>query len=131
MTLRLVAGVDSSTQSTKVEIRNLDTGEVVARGTAPHPATTPPRSEQDPHEWWSAFETAWAAAGSPTVEAISVAGQQHGMVVLDADREVIRPAKLWNDTESAPDAGWLLKQLPGGASDWATAVGSVPVEPSP
>ena len=127
MTARLVAGVDSSTQSTKVEVRNLDTGEVVARGTAPHPATTPPRSEQDPHEWWSAFETAWAAAGSPTVEAISVAGQQHGMVVLDADREVIRPAKLWNDTESAPDAGWLLNQLPGGASDWATAVGSVPV----
>ena len=36
------------------------------------------------------------------VEAISVAGQQHGMVVLDADRQVIRPAKLWNDTETAP-----------------------------
>ncbi len=49
------------------------------------------------------------------------------MVVLDADRQVIRPAKLWNDTETAPDAGWLIKQLPGGASDWAAAVGSVPV----
>lgn len=77
--------------------------------------------------WWAAFETAWSAAGSPIVEAISVAGQQHGMVVLDGDREVIRPAKLWNDTETAPDGGWLLKQLPGGASDWANAVGSVPV----
>ena len=127
MTVRLVAGVDSSTQSTKVEVRNLQTGEVVARGSAPHPPTTPPRSEQDPRAWWTAFETAWAAAGSPTVEAISVAGQQHGMVVLDADRQVIRPAKLWNDTETAPDAGWLIKQLPGGASDWAAAVGSVPV----
>ncbi len=115
MTVRLVAGVDSSTQSTKVEVRNLDTGEVVARGSAPHPPTTPPRSEQDPQAWWSAFETAWAAAGSPDVEAISVGGQQHGMVVLDADRQVVRPAKLWNDTETAPDAGWLLKQLPGGA----------------
>ena len=127
MTVRLVAGVDSSTQSTKVEVRDLDTGEVVARGSAPHPATTPPRSEQDPEAWWSAFETAWAAAGSPQVEAISVAGQQHGMVVLDADRQVVRPAKLWNDTETAPDAGWLVKQLPGGAADWAAAVGSVPV----
>ncbi|MEO8266377.1 MAG: xylulokinase [Ilumatobacteraceae bacterium] len=127
MTLRLIAGVDSSTQSTKVEVRNVETGEVVSRGTAPHPATTPPRSEQDPNAWWSAFEAAWAAAGSPAVEAISVAGQQHAMVVLDADRNVIRPAKLWNDTETAPDAGWLLKQLPGGASDWAAAVGSVPV----
>ena len=49
------------------------------------------------------------------------------MVALDADRAVLRPAKLWNDTESAPDAGWLLKQLPGGAADWAAACGSVPV----
>ncbi len=125
--MRLVAGVDSSTQSTKVEVRDLETGEVVGRGSAPHPGTTPPRSEQDPQAWWAAFETAWAAAGSPQVEAVSVAGQQHGMVVLDADRQVIRPAKLWNDTETAPDAGWLIKQLPGGAADWAAAVGSVPV----
>jgi xylulokinase len=77
--------------------------------------------------WWDAFETAWAAAGSPEVEAISIGGQQHGMVVLDERCDVIRPAKLWNDTETAADAGWLLKQLPGGAGDWAAAVGSVPV----
>ena len=127
MTARLVAGVDSSTQSTKVEVRDLDTGAVVGRGSAPHPATTPPKSEQDPKTWWAAFETAWTAAGSPDVEAISVAGQQHGMVVLDADRQVVRPAKLWNDTETAPDAGWLLKQFARGAADWAAAVGSVPV----
>ena len=127
MTVRLVAGVDSSTQSTKVEVRDLDTGAVVGRGSAPHPSTTPPRSEQDPHAWWTAFQTAWTAAGSPDVEAISVAGQQHGMVVLDADRQVVRPAKLWNDTETAPDAGWLIKQFPNGAADWAAAVGSVPV----
>ena len=123
----LVAGVDSSTQSTKVEIRDLDTGAVVGHGQAAHPATQPPRSEQDPASWWAAFETAWAQAGSPKVAAISVAGQQHGMVTLDVDRQVIRPAKLWNDTESAPDSGWLLKQLPGRAADWAAACGSVPV----
>src|SRR4051812_46075429 len=119
-----VAGVDSSTQSTKVEVRDLESGAVVARGSAPHPPTTPPRSEQDPERWWEAFEAAWSAAGSPDVAAISVAGQQHGMVALDADRHVIRDAKLWNDTETAADAGWLLKQLPGGAAEWATAVGS-------
>ena len=122
----LVAGVDSSTQSTKVEIRRLDTGEIVAHASAPHPATTPPRSEQDPAAWLDAFHTAWAEAGSPDVAAISVAGQQHGMVVLDAEGRVLRPAKLWNDTESAPDAGWLMKQLPDGAAGWAQAVGSVP-----
>ena len=123
----LVAGVDSSTQSTKVEIRRLDTGEVVSRSSAPHPGTTPPRSEQDPAAWWSAFEAAWESVGAPRVAAISVAGQQHAMVVLDADGQVLRPAKLWNDTESASDAGWLVKQMPDGASGWATAVGSVPV----
>ena len=60
------------------------------------------------------------------VEAISVAGQQHGMVALDADDRPVHPAKLWNDTESAPDAGWLIEQL-GSAEAWADAVGSVPV----
>ncbi len=125
--MTLVAGVDSSTQSTKVEIRDADSGELVGSGSAPHPVTTPPCSEQDPAAWWVAFETAWAAAGSPSVAAISVAGQQHGMVAVDASGVVIRPAKLWNDTEAAPDAGWLLKQLPGGAADWVASCGSVPV----
>jgi xylulokinase len=123
----LVAGVDSSTQSTKVEVRDADTGAVVASGRAPHPPVQPPRSEQDPDAWWAAFERAWAEAGAPAIGAIAVAGQQHGMVVLDDGGAVVRPAKLWNDTESAPDAGWLLKQLSGGAADWATACGSVPV----
>ena len=125
--MTLIAGIDSSTQATKVEIRDLDSGEVVASGSRPHPVTTPPRSEQDPHSWWSAFEGAWQHVGAPTVGAISVAGQQHGMVALDSVGAVIRDAKLWNDTETAPDAGWLLKQLPGGAADWAAACGSVPV----
>jgi xylulokinase len=123
----LVAGVDSSTGSTKVEVRDLDSGALVASGSAPHPSTTPPKSEQDPAAWWSAFESAWAQVASPQVAAISVGGQQHGMVAVDAADDVIRPAKLWNDTESAPDAGWLLKQLEGGAGEWAQACGSVPV----
>ncbi len=123
----LVAGVDSSTQSTKVEVRDADSGAVVSSGRAEHPPTTPPRSEQDPAAWWDAFEASWAQARAPAVEAVAVAGQQHGMVVLDAAGEVVRPAKLWNDTESAPDAGWLLGQVPGGGAAWAAACGSVPV----
>lgn len=123
----LVAGVDSSTSATKVEVRDLESGTVVSRGAAPHPATQPPRSEQPPDAWWRAFQDAWAQAGAPAVDAISVAGQQHGLVALDDRREVIRPAKLWNDTESASDAGWLIGQLPGGREAWAAACGSVPV----
>ncbi|MEM8746281.1 MAG: xylulokinase [Actinomycetota bacterium] len=131
--MTLVAGVDSSTQSTKVEIRRLDDGEVVARGSAPHPAVSPPVSEADPADWWTAFESAWAQAtdGSGDVDgdpvgAISVGGQQHGMVALDVDDRPIHPAKLWNDTESAADADWLIGQL-GGPDAWADAVGTVPV----
>ena len=126
----LVLGVDSSTQSTKVEVRDADTGELVAVGRAPHPPTTPPRSEQDPGAWWDALHAAFAQSGVDRrdVAAVSVAGQQHGMVVLDADDQVIRPAKLWNDTESAPDARWLIDQLGGaGEAAWAAACGSVPV----
>ena len=123
----LVAGVDSSTTATKVEVRDLDTGQVVGGGSSPHPPTQPPRSEQQPDAWWAAFEAAWAQAGDPRVAAISVAGQQHGMVALDDDRRVIRPAKLWNDTESAPEAAWLIDRLPGGRQAWADACGLVPV----
>ena len=123
----LVAGIDSSTTATKVEVRDLDTGQVVGRGAAPHPPTRPPRSEQQPAAWWSAFEAAWRQAGDPDVAAVSVAGQQHGMVVLDAARRVVRPAKLWNDTESAPEAARLIDALPGGRRAWAEACGLVPV----
>ena len=112
----LIAGVDSSTSATKVEVRDLDSGDVVGRGSAPHPPTQPPRSEQDPQAWWAAFESAWQQAGSPAVAAISVGGQQHGMVALDEQREVIRPAKLWNDTESAPDADVLDRTAAGRAA---------------
>ncbi len=125
----LVLGIDSSTQSTKVEVRDADTGTLVGEGRAPHSATTPPRSEQDPGEWWNALESACAQVGDAIrdVVAVSVAGQQHGLVALDAHGRPVRPAKLWNDTESAPDAQWLIDQLAGGADAWADACGSVPV----
>ena len=120
----LVLGVDSSTSATKVELRDADTGALVGDGRAPHPTTTPPRSEQDPHAWWEAFETARAGLADD-VAAVAVGGQQHGLVVLDDADAVVRPAKLWNDTESAPDAGWLRKQLDD--ESWAQACGSVPL----
>lgn len=132
----LVIGVDSSTQSVKVEVRDLETGAVLGSGRGVHPPTTPPRSEQDPSAWWSAFVDAIGAAFSGAagaadssrrvdVAAISVGGQQHGMVVLDDVGEVIRPAKLWNDTESASQASTLVDAI--GAQSWADTTGSVPV----
>lgn len=123
----LVAGVDSSTRSTKVELRDLATGELVASGRAPHPVTHPPVSEQHPDDWWAALVEACSQCGEhrDDVVAVSVAGQQHGLVLLDEQHEVLRPAPLWNDTTSASAADRLVEAL--GASVWATACGSVPV----
>ena len=106
--VRLVAGVDSSTQSCKVVIRDADTGALVRTGRAPHPAGT----EVDPEAWWVALQLACAEAGGlDDVVAISVAAQQHGMVVLDDEGRVIRPALLWNDTRSAGAASDLVAEF--------------------
>jgi xylulokinase len=123
----LVAGIDSSTQSTKVELRDIDSGSVIATGRAAHPATSPPRSEQDPRSWWGALVDSFEQTGDARrdVVAVSVAGQQHGLVLLDAMGEPLRDAKLWNDTESASVASALVDAL--GADAWASACGSVPV----
>lgn len=121
----LVMGIDSSTQSTKIEIRDLDTGELVASARSAHPITTPPKSEQDPEAWWRALTGAISQVGQREIAAISIAAQQHGMVALDSRDTVIRPAKLWNDTESAPQAERLHALL--GTEGWVKACGSTPV----
>jgi xylulokinase len=122
----LVAGVDSSTQSTKVELRELESGKVIGVGRASHPSTTPPRSEQDPEAWWAALRAALARLDPhlDQVAAVSVAAQQHGLVVVDAAGHAVRPAKLWNDTESAPQAAALVERH--GPAHLARECGSVP-----
>ena len=123
--MSLVAGIDSSTQSCKLEVRDADTGELVRSGQRPHSPTVPPRSEQDPVEWWAALTSLLEEHGLD-VSAISVAGQQHGMVVLDDEHRVLRPAKLWNDTESAPQADCIGTGA-GARRRGPTSVGTVPV----
>lgn len=121
--MTLVAGVDSSTQSCKVAICDAETGTVVRSGNAPHPGGT----AVDPEQWWRALRSAITAAGGiDDVAAMSVAGQQHGMVCLDSSGGVIRDALLWNDTRSASSADDLTREF-GGAQAWASEVGMVPV----
>ncbi len=123
----LIVGVDSSTQSTKVEARDQETGAVVAGGSAAHPPTEPPVSEQDPTAWWDALVSAVGQLGDhrSEVSAIAVAGQQHGLVLVDERGAPVRPAKLWNDTTSADAAARLVEDL--GAPTWAGGCGSVPL----
>ncbi len=124
-----VAGIDSSTQSCKVLVVDPATGATVRQGRASHPDGT----EVDPQAWWQAFlDAVEDAGGLDDVAAMSVAGQQHGMVCLDEEGTVIRPALLWNDTRSSTAAAALVTEArsgdpEAGAAWWADATGSVPV----
>lgn len=125
----LVAGIDSSTQSCKVVIRDAETGALVRQGRARHPEG----AEIHPDHWWTALQEALEAAGGiDDVDAVSVGGQQHGMVCLDSSGDVVRPALLWNDTRSARDAHELILDAGNGdfatgAEHWARTTGTVPV----
>ena len=119
--MALVAGIDSSTQSVKVVVRDAETGALVRQGVSAHPEGT----EIHPDRWWEALQRTL----DPLLDgvcALAVAGQQHGLVALDEGGTVVRPALLWNDTRSAPDAADLVAEF-GGAAAWAQAIGSVPV----
>lgn len=126
----VVAGVDSSTQSCTVELRDGDSGRLLGRGRRPHPPTFPPVSEQNPADWWTAFggalhDSLVAAGLTPhAVDAIAVGAQCHGLVAMDARGGVLRPVKLWNDTTSSPQAAAMVARK--GIEWWVRTVGSAP-----
>ncbi len=116
----LVAGIDSSTQSTKVVLVRAADGSLVGEASAPHPAGT----AVDPQHWWKALRQ----AGSGLLDrasAVAVGGQQHGMVALDTDGVVVRDVLLWNDLRSAPQIAEVVEHL-GGPQQCARTIGSVP-----
>lgn len=118
---KLVAGIDSSTQSVKVVIKDAINGALVREGKAAHPDGT----EVNPSAWWSALNQAIEKAGGLSdVDAISVAAQQHGFIALDEKGEVIRDALLWNDLRSAQAAKDLNQEF-GGDDETAKAIGSI------
>ena len=127
--MTLVAGADTSTPGCTVVVRDPDSGDLVREGRAPHP----PGTEVDPQAWADALDRALQGAGGlDDVAAVAVGGQQHGMVCLDDDGRVVRPALLWNDVRSAGAAADLVAELgdgdvAAGAQAWADAVGLVPV----
>ncbi len=108
----LVVGVDTSTQSTKALVVDASTGQVVASGQAPHTVSTGAARESDPRQWWDALREALHQCGAAhEAAAVSIGGQQHGLVTLDAHGDPVRPALLWNDVRSAPQARRLVEEL--------------------
>lgn len=117
-----VAGIDSSTQSCKVSILEVETGRIVRQGSALHSEG----SEIHPDVWWNAFLDAVSKAGGlADVHAISIAGQQHGLVALNENGEIVRNALLWNDTRSAGAAAALEAEI--GARVYIERTGTKPV----
>ncbi|WP_049577632.1 xylulokinase [Nonomuraea sp. SBT364] len=122
---RVVIGIDSSTQSAKAVAVDVDTGALVGEGRAAHAVTTGGGRESDPGQWWQALCAAVEATGHAAgAAAVSVGGQQHGLVTLDAAGAPVRPALLWNDVRSAGQAAALAEKY--GADRLAERVGSVP-----
>jgi len=121
MSPQYVLGIDSSTQSCKSVLVDVETGQIRDLRRAPHPGGT----QVDPQAWRQALTESCDDLMSQ-VAAVAVAGQQHGMVALDTSGEVVRPAMLWNDTSSAGQARDLIQEM-GGPQACADAVGSVMV----
>ena len=100
---RLV-GLDVGTTGAKAVAISAE-GEVLARAEEAYPLSTPRAgwAEQDPADWWRASQAALAAVGAESAAGIGLSGQMHGLVALDGDDRVLRPAILWNDQRTAAE----------------------------
>src|SRR2546426_3634226 len=128
----LLLGIDSGTQSTKALVVDARDGKVLASAAQEYdliPNLPPGAKEQHPHTWRDATASAirralrQAKAIAAEVKAIGVSGQQHGFVALDKEGEVIRPAKLWCDTSTAPECEQIMAKL-GGLKKTIRALGN-------
>jgi xylulokinase len=115
---RLVLGIDVSTTGSKALLMD-EQGVVVASASAPHTLQTPKPlwSEQDPAEWWLAsagsIRKVVSEAGATRIAAVGLTGQMHGLVLLDAQDRVLRPAILWNDQRTAAECDEIRARLGG------------------
>lgn len=114
-------GVDCGTQSTKVVVFDTQKAAVIAQGESPHELIGGGNGRQEQHpKWWiqafrEAFQNALSGGAfqAMDIDAVGVSGQQHGLVVLDDAGDVIRPAKLWCDTETAEQNAEIVAALGG------------------
>lgn len=115
-------GVDSGTQSTKAILIDGVAGKILAQASVPYEILSglpDGAKEQNPKTWVDAMESvirsvvASSKVKPEQIKAISISAQQHGFVPLDEKGHVIRPAKLWCDTSTGPQAEMLIRKLGG------------------
>ena len=107
---KLFLGIDVSTTSVKALLID-ETNQVVASASTEMPLYTPRPlwSEQNPEDWWQGTQQsirqalAQTGAEGADVAAVGLTGQMHGLVLLDAQGRVLRPAILWNDQRTAAE----------------------------
>jgi len=118
----ITLGIDCGTQSLKTVALDGDSGQILASASKPYglieglPAG---HAEQDPQIWWDALRETVGKVLSDLgsrkseVGGIGISGQQHGFVPLDANHQVIRPAKLWCDTSTTAQCDEIRSKLGG------------------
>jgi xylulokinase len=133
--MSLFIGLDSGTQSTKAVVLDADSGEIIAQASEKYDlidGLPPGHLEQHPRDWLSAvdltIESCLHQLGDRRNElrGIGVSGQQHGLVALDQNDDVVRPAKLWCDTSTAAECELLTNAFGGAAGLIATAGNAIP-----
>ncbi|WP_137989440.1 FGGY family carbohydrate kinase [Streptomyces vilmorinianum] len=125
----IVAGLDSSAEFTRIVVCDADTGAVLRQGYAPHPGE-PKATDVDPQAWLLSLGEAAGGGLLEGVRAIGVSAQQHGLVPLDPQGGLVRPAMVGNDKRAQVAAADLVEAF-GGRQAWAEAVGSVPQSGQP
>jgi xylulokinase len=107
----ICVGIDVGTTGVKA-IAVGPRGEVVARAEVEYPLSTPRPgwSEQDADDWWRATETALEALGVAPA-GVGFSGQMHGLVCLDGDNRVLRPAILWNDQRTGAECAEIEERV--------------------
>jgi xylulokinase len=116
--MSLFLGIDVSTTGSKALLVNRD-GDVVGSATSPHALSTPQPlwSEQDPEDWWQAVQSSvrqaliHANASGEAVSAIGLTGQMHGLILLDEQKQTLRPAILWNDQRCADECDQIRARI--------------------
>jgi xylulokinase len=110
--MSVAVGLDVGTSGVKA-LAVAEDGEIVGRAEVGYPLSTPKPgwAEQDPEDWWRGTQQALEELGADDVAGIGLSGQMHGLVALDADEHVLRPAILWNDQRTGAECEAIEERI--------------------